>query len=112
MLDDKNSELHDSFKRVYAEILYRWDLLEARAQVLKYVGSNYEQHRGVEFLADCLHCSKPAQGPNCNICKRLALQCSICHISVRGNDMELLLNNETKHTLICNYLNHIGLLKN
>jgi WD repeat-containing protein 59 len=84
MLDDKNSELHDSFKRVYAEILYRWDLLEARAQVLKYVGSNYEQHRGVEFLADCLHCSKPAQGPNCNICKRLALQCSICHISVRG----------------------------
>ncbi|XP_059471344.1 GATOR complex protein WDR59 isoform X2 [Neocloeon triangulifer] len=85
MLDEKNSELHDCFKRVYAEILYRWELLEARAQVLKYVSTNIEVHKGVEFLTDCLHCSKPAQGPSCIFCKRLALQCAICHVSVRGS---------------------------
>ncbi|CAB3373844.1 Hypothetical predicted protein [Cloeon dipterum] len=83
MLDEKNSELHDCFKRVYADILYRWDLLEARTQVLKYVTHN-NNTKGMEFITDCRFCSKQSQGPSCLICKETVFPCSICHISVRG----------------------------
>lgn len=33
MLDEKNSHLYDTYKKAYAEILHRWNLLDARAQV-------------------------------------------------------------------------------
>lgn len=34
ILDDKNTALYDSYKKFYAEILYRWNLLYARSQVI------------------------------------------------------------------------------
>ena len=39
--------MYDQFKKVYADILYRWDLLEKRAEVLKYVSIPAEPHTGV-----------------------------------------------------------------
>jgi hypothetical protein len=33
MLDEKNSHLYDTYKKAYSEILHRWNLLDARAQV-------------------------------------------------------------------------------
>lgn len=32
-MDDSTSWLYDEYKRAYAEILHRWHLLDARAQV-------------------------------------------------------------------------------
>lgn len=33
VLGDKNTAVYDSYKKMYAEILYRWNLLYARSEV-------------------------------------------------------------------------------
>ncbi|XP_071448176.1 GATOR2 complex protein WDR59 isoform X2 [Hetaerina americana] len=83
-LDNSKRLLYDEYKNEYSEILNRWHLLEARAQVLKYVSVPLEPHRGVEFLTDCQHCSRSVRGAHCSYCKRLSLLCVICHVSVKG----------------------------
>lgn len=66
-------------------MLHRWRLLDARAQVLKHVSTTpLDTHKGVEFQSECQLCGKVSRGPQCMNCKRLALECVICHISVRG----------------------------
>ncbi|GLG98684.1 GATOR complex protein WDR59 [Gryllus bimaculatus] len=50
MLDEKNTFLYDSYKKAYAEILYRWNLLDARAQ--KYFG---EGEGSSNFCLVCGH---------------------------------------------------------
>lgn len=48
MLDPKKTFQYDQFKKVYAEILYRWNLYEQRAQVLKYVNCGLsDRHEGI-----------------------------------------------------------------
>ena len=37
LLDPNLNHQYDAFKRHYAEILYRWKLLKARAEILNYV---------------------------------------------------------------------------
>lgn len=80
-----NVALHEYYKAMYAEILYRWGLLHNRAEIAKHFGIPPEIHKGVEFLSDCQHCSVPTRGANCVICRRMSLICVICHISVRGS---------------------------
>ncbi|KAG8231519.1 hypothetical protein J437_LFUL011557, partial [Ladona fulva] len=53
-------------------------------QVLKFVSTPVEPHRGVEFVSDCQHCSQTVRAAHCLYCKRLSLLCVICHVSVRG----------------------------
>lgn len=85
LLDEKNILLYDNYKKTYAEVLHRWQLLDARAQVLKHVSStHFDTHKDVEFQSECHLCKKTSRGPQCASCKRLAFQCVICHISVRG----------------------------
>ncbi|GFG32156.1 hypothetical protein Cfor_09334, partial [Coptotermes formosanus] len=84
MLDEKNSHLYDTYKKAYSEILHRWNLLDARAQVLKYMSTPAEVHRGVEFYSECQNCNNKVRGASCLMCKRLVLQCSVCNLSVRG----------------------------
>ncbi|XP_076242534.1 WD repeat domain 59 isoform X2 [Calliopsis andreniformis] len=85
LLDEKHTTLYDGYKKAYAEVLHRWRLLDARAQVLKHVSTTpLDTHRGVEFQSECQMCCKVNKGPQCTSCKRLALECVICHISVRG----------------------------
>lgn len=44
-----------------------------------------EAHKGVVFLTDCNLCHKTVKnGCSCSTCKKLSLNCVICHISVRG----------------------------
>ena len=38
---------YDRFKTAYADILYRWGLLNIRAEVLKYVTTPAEPHKGL-----------------------------------------------------------------
>ncbi|OAD54322.1 WD repeat-containing protein 59 [Eufriesea mexicana] len=85
LLDEKYTTLYDGYKKAYAEVLHRWRLLDARAQVLKHVSTTpLDTHKGVEFQSECQLCGKVSRGPQCINCKRLALECVICHISVRG----------------------------
>lgn len=77
--------LYEYYKLAYAETLHRWGLLYKRAEVLKYMCKASEMHRGVEFVTDCQYCFKSAKSCSCMHCKRLALNCVICHISVRGS---------------------------
>lgn len=85
MLDEKYTALYDGYKREYAEVLYRWRLLDARAQVLKHLSvPPFDTHKGVELQCHCQICDKISRGPQCANCKRLSFQCVICHISVRG----------------------------
>ncbi|XP_067001039.2 GATOR2 complex protein WDR59 [Anabrus simplex] len=98
MLDEKNTVLYDSFKKAYAEILYRWHLFDARAQVLKYLSIVPDAHRGVEFFTECQYCSKQVRGASCLYCKRLSLQCAICHVSVKGSSNFCLVCGHGGHT--------------
>ncbi|XP_021927704.1 GATOR complex protein WDR59-like isoform X3 [Zootermopsis nevadensis] len=84
ILEEKNSHLYDTYKKAYSEILHRWNLLDARAQVLKYMTTPPEIHRGVEFYSECQYCNSKVRGAGCLVCKRLIFQCSICNLSVRG----------------------------
>ena len=47
LIEPSQEILYDQFKKAYADILYRWDLLDKRAEVLKYVSIPPEPHTGV-----------------------------------------------------------------
>ncbi|XP_072278600.1 GATOR2 complex protein WDR59 isoform X2 [Pyxicephalus adspersus] len=85
ILDPANTQQFDDFKKCYGEILYRWGLQEKRAEVLKFVSSPPEPHRGIEFGIYCSHCRSEVRGTQCAICKGFTFQCAICHVSVRGS---------------------------
>ncbi|XP_034236039.1 GATOR complex protein WDR59 isoform X2 [Thrips palmi] len=97
MLDEKKTWLYDEYKRIYADVLHRWGLLGARAKVMKYMSATPEVHRGVEFVTVC--CSGQNNSATCGECKRLSLQCVICHISVRGPSNVCLFCGHGGHTL-------------
>ena len=43
-----------------------------------------------EFLNHCNKCTHPVSRPSCEYCKCLSLSCSICHISVKGKTVKLI----------------------
>lgn len=97
-LDESNVWLYDEYKRAYAEILHRWNLLDARAQVLKYMSTPPEPHRGIEIKSDCQYCHEPGQDAYCTTCKKPSLQCIICHISIKGSSNFCLVCGHGGHT--------------
>ncbi|XP_077982263.1 GATOR2 complex protein WDR59-like [Glandiceps talaboti] len=76
---------YDEFKEAYANILYKWNLKEARAEILKYVSTPQMKHAGIEFGTVCQHCHREVKGPKCNECQGYSFQCAICHIAVKGS---------------------------
>ncbi|XP_071498660.1 GATOR2 complex protein WDR59-like [Diadema antillarum] len=88
LLDTIQRHQCDKFKRKYADILYKWNLLEARAEILNYVA--YPQKppdsrlEYSNFLAECRRCHKRSSTIQCRVCAKYALECSICHVAVRG----------------------------
>nr|XP_053640529.1 GATOR complex protein WDR59-like isoform X4 [Cherax quadricarinatus] len=83
-LDCNRGHQFDEMKRAYADILYRWGLLQQRAMVLKYLQVQPPAHKGVEFQTDCVHCGQSAKGPQCLYCRRFSFSCAICHVAVKG----------------------------
>ncbi|XP_069174036.1 GATOR2 complex protein WDR59 isoform X5 [Procambarus clarkii] len=83
-LDCNRSQQFDEMKRAYADILYRWGLLQQRAMILKYLQVQPPAHKGVEFQTDCVHCGQSAKGPQCLYCRRFSFSCAICHVAVKG----------------------------
>uniref|UniRef100_A0A0V0G8I0 Putative conserved wd40 repeat-containing protein n=1 Tax=Triatoma dimidiata TaxID=72491 RepID=A0A0V0G8I0_TRIDM len=92
------SWLYDEYKRAYAEILHRWHLLDARAQVMKYVPCNSEVHQGIELEAECPYCKQIISEPYCINCKYPMLLCIVCHTAVRGGANVCLVCGHGGHT--------------
>lgn len=84
LLGDANKYLYDSLKKGYAEILYSWNTLVARAKVLKYLSKTYAIPRGVEFVTECLICNKITKASSCSNCKTFLFFCALCQLPVRG----------------------------
>jgi hypothetical protein len=70
---------------VYADILYAWNLLDKRSEVLKYqVGKLAQLNGQVKLRSICHQCGQLVKGPSCKESHCFAFTCSICNLSVRG----------------------------
>eukprot|EP01132_Coremiostelium_polycephalum_P009040 gene9040-11073_t len=83
LLEPYHSKLYDSFRSIYSDLLYRWGLLEKRAEILKYI-QNQEPEKPIAFSIECLKCKRKMNDYFCTNCKIYAFKCSICNISVKG----------------------------
>lgn len=84
LLGDSQRHLYDCYKRAYAEMLYRWNLLLPRAKILKYISVPADAYRDVEFVAECSTCLKVTRAPVCKECHSPLLKCSLCRLPVKG----------------------------
>lgn len=102
ILIPERSLQNDLIMHVYAELLYRLNLLNQRAMVLKNIGSAsaylelFGDHQAINsapeerltnltiqcYNIDCRNKCRSAQCPNC---KKYSLYCSICRLPVRGS---------------------------
>jgi hypothetical protein len=85
ILGESNRTFYDTLKKFYADILYCFKLLPARAQVMKFVSMPAPQTSSVEFVAECTICKKPTRGPSCATCKKMLLHCAYCQLPIRGS---------------------------
>ncbi|XP_004531284.1 GATOR complex protein WDR59 [Ceratitis capitata] len=76
--------LFDHFKKVYADILFGWQLLTKRALILKHTMYSQIQPHGVEFVTECTGCNKIKRTPLCTTCQRPVLFCQLCNMPVKG----------------------------
>ena len=94
----------DEYRRCYANILYQWQLLEQRAEVVKLQSSSNEDHTKIGewlkrassldgqclccfpkgFINYCRTCGEQVDGPDCKLSHCFAFHCNICNLSVRG----------------------------
>ncbi|XP_067624866.1 GATOR2 complex protein Wdr59 [Eurosta solidaginis] len=80
----KKMPLFDHFKKVYADILFGWQLLNKRALILKHTMVSQTQPHGVEFVTECASCNKLKRTPSCATCQRPVLFCQLCNLPVKG----------------------------
>ncbi|BFZ12726.1 hypothetical protein BsWGS_15764 [Bradybaena similaris] len=99
MLDPELKPQHEHMKKAYAEILFKWGLLNERTQVLKYTDSTEADRNTIEFPVVCCNCCEDVRGVQCSRCRYPALRCSICHIGVRGTANLCLACGHGGHTL-------------
>ncbi|XP_054165460.1 GATOR complex protein WDR59-like isoform X2 [Oppia nitens] len=92
MLEPKLQFQFDCYKQIYADILYRWQLMDKRALILKSC-TNINQSQlfpsGVDFVTECQNpvCEKQyttSRAPYCSHCRQPTLKCVICRMPVRG----------------------------
>lgn len=97
ILGEKNSLHNDFIMHVYADMLYRLNLLNQRALVLKNIGSHssYKEIFGetkawqdklsnVRVVCQKDNCSNECNSVKCLKCKDYCLYCSICRLPVKG----------------------------
>lgn len=103
ILSPERSLQNDLIMHIYAEVLYRLNLLNQRAMVLKNVGSNsaylemfgnkqaaahdVAEERLPDFTIQCSNqtCRSKCRTAQCHNCKKYSLYCSICRCPVRGS---------------------------
>lgn len=84
LLSDTQRLIYDLYKRFYAEMLFRWNLLVARAKILKYLSVNTDNFRDVEYVTECMNCSRVTRAPLCKECRIPLLNCVLCRLPVKG----------------------------
>jgi len=69
----------------YADILYRWGLLEKRSEILKFVqGETTLPFSGIVLDPSCRICGRNSSSIKCTNCQSFAIRCAICRVSVKG----------------------------
>eukprot|EP01117_Protostelium_nocturnum_P017821 TRINITY_DN7324_c0_g1_i1.p1 TRINITY_DN7324_c0_g1~~TRINITY_DN7324_c0_g1_i1.p1 ORF type:complete len:990 (-),score=267.00 TRINITY_DN7324_c0_g1_i1:50-3019(-) len=107
LLDPSEKEKYDKYRTQYAEILFRWQLLDKRSEILKFIKqlgySNQSAKEELEFCSFCFKCMRPlSESASCTHCRDWGLNCAICHVSVRGSSNFCLVcghGGHTKHIL-------------
>ena len=84
LLDPLLTRQCDEYRRAYANILYAWDLLDKRSEVLKYQVGKQAQNGQIKLRSLCQQCGELVKGPSCEASHCFAFTCSICNLSVRG----------------------------
>ncbi|EFA85200.1 hypothetical protein PPL_02200 [Heterostelium album PN500] len=101
LLTPSHSRSYDQYLNLYSDILLRWELLDKRAELMKFVSSpqtvsdqsannnnnnnnNSNALKPIQFQITCLKCQRNLVDNFCVSCKIFAFKCAICHISVRG----------------------------
>lgn len=112
LLDESRTNAYIAYLLFYADLLYRWELHTARAEVLKFVhklsqtldskqysafdawrkAEDPDAEAGLTVQTACAKCQAPlndAGSRTCTQCNRKrktagAFQCTICHVGVRG----------------------------
>lgn len=99
ILDPEKSLQNDLIKQIYAEVLYRWNLLNQRAMVLKNIGA-HTQHSSLfdhdssprqspadrlpNLINQCHKCRSSCRSVICSKCRYYSFFCSICQLPVKG----------------------------
>lgn len=85
LLEPSRYDQLENYIRLYAEILYRWNLLEQRAKVLKFTSVvTVSRQYGVKMLCACGCCGHISSSVTCCVCSRYSVTCVICRVPVRG----------------------------
>ncbi|XP_012550057.1 GATOR2 complex protein WDR59 isoform X2 [Bombyx mori] len=88
VLDETTVHSYHCFKRVYADILHRWQLIYKKTEVMKQVSGRQQtgevRYAGPESLSECAWCGAGRSGVRCAACGRAALRCAVCALAVRG----------------------------
>ncbi|KAF9991561.1 GATOR complex protein wdr59 [Entomortierella chlamydospora] len=105
LLDPARESQHNTWRLLYAEMMYSWGLFEARTELLKFLTLKQPMNsrnkddqsmlervlglekRGPQLFNKCFECeSRLFPSYKCDFCKqmRIGIKCIICHISVRG----------------------------
>jgi len=85
LLDPKQNLAYNNIIEFYGDLLYRWKMLEKRAEVIKQTSSirNKDKYSSnITFL--CPTCCKLMRGPWCSHCRTLPLSCSVCRSPCKG----------------------------
>jgi hypothetical protein len=100
LLDPARARQYDEYKRAYSEILYCWDLLPQRVEMLKCVRSEQQDHFRLSFAVKCEQCERPVKGSIvCSHCKIYAFRCAVCHVAVKGSSNFCLSCGHGGHTI-------------
>lgn len=102
ILSPGRSLQNDLIMHIYAELLYRLNLLNQRAMLLKNIGSDpayselfgdkqtlndIQEERLTNLTIQCYNrdCRNKCRSVQCPNCKKYSLYCSICRLPVRGS---------------------------
>lgn len=90
ILNVKKQFKYDCIKQIYADLLFGWRLFEQRCSILNYVKeeNNYQRSNQskVGYSNRCSNCNELVNNNSqCKNCRKLVIECSVCHISVKGN---------------------------
>lgn len=77
---------YDQLKQHYAELLYKWNLLEQRCLVLNHITTqNNREITDVQFKKRCASCALETEELTCSRCRKLVFKCTVCELGVRGS---------------------------